>query len=129
MLIVDTYHMIRDAHYFDRGFDGWWWIRGQEHDRYMTNPTDDPAERKKAAKPVTPAKGKKRGRKKMTLAQHVAKILAGAKEPMSPQDIGKILRAKGVSKAKSLTVQIGQVLSSDKVSVRKIGRGKYVAAK
>jgi len=48
MLIVDTYHMIRDAHYFDRGFDGWWWIRGQEHDRYMTNPTIDPPERKRA---------------------------------------------------------------------------------
>ncbi|HIE19173.1 TPA: sulfatase, partial [Candidatus Bathyarchaeota archaeon] len=29
MLIVDTPHMIRDAHYFDRGFDAWWWIRGQ----------------------------------------------------------------------------------------------------
>jgi len=48
MLIVDTYHMIRDAHYFDRGFDGWWWIRGQEGDRYMTKPTEDSAERKKA---------------------------------------------------------------------------------
>jgi len=48
MLIVDTPHMIRDAHYFDRGFDGWWWIRGQEHDRYMTNPPDDPEERQKA---------------------------------------------------------------------------------
>ncbi|HIE19388.1 TPA: hypothetical protein EYP75_06640, partial [Candidatus Bathyarchaeota archaeon] len=33
---------------FDRGFDAWWWIRGQEHDRYMTNPTDDPEERQKA---------------------------------------------------------------------------------
>jgi arylsulfatase A-like enzyme len=48
MLIVDTYHMIRDAHYFDRGFDGWWWIRGQEHDRYMTNPTSDPVEKQSA---------------------------------------------------------------------------------
>lgn len=48
MLIVDTPHMIRDAHYFDRGFDGWWWIRGQEHDRYMTNPTKDSTERRKA---------------------------------------------------------------------------------
>jgi len=48
MLIVDTPHMIRDAHYFDRGFDAWWWIRGQEHDRYMTNPPDDPEERQKA---------------------------------------------------------------------------------
>jgi arylsulfatase A-like enzyme len=48
MLIVDTPHMIRDAHYFDRGFDGWWWIRGQEHDRYMTNRPDAPEERQKA---------------------------------------------------------------------------------
>ncbi len=48
MLIVDTPHMIRDAHYFDRGFDAWWWIRGQEHDRYMTNPPEDPEERQKA---------------------------------------------------------------------------------
>jgi len=48
MLIVDTPHMIRDGYYFDRGFDAWWWIRGQEHDRYMTNPTDDPEERQKA---------------------------------------------------------------------------------
>ncbi|RLG94273.1 hypothetical protein DRO37_06100 [Candidatus Bathyarchaeota archaeon] len=48
MLIVDTPHMIRDAHYFDRGFDGWWWIRGQENDRYMTNPPKDPGERQRA---------------------------------------------------------------------------------
>jgi len=48
MLIVDTWHLIRDGHYFDRGFDGWWWIRGQEHDRYMTNPTKDPVEHQKA---------------------------------------------------------------------------------
>ncbi|MFQ6095465.1 MAG: sulfatase, partial [Candidatus Bathyarchaeia archaeon] len=48
MLIVDTYHMIRDGHYFDRGFDGWWWIRGQEHDRYMTNPAKEPMDRQKA---------------------------------------------------------------------------------
>jgi len=48
MLIVDTPHMIRDAHYFDRGFDAWWWIRGQEHDRYMTNPPDAPEERVRA---------------------------------------------------------------------------------
>jgi arylsulfatase A-like enzyme len=48
MLIIDTYHMIRDGHRFDRGFDGWWWIRGQEHDRYMTNPTGDPVEKQRA---------------------------------------------------------------------------------
>jgi len=48
MLIADTYHLIRDGHGFDRGFDAWWWIRGQEHDRYMTNPTADSPERKRA---------------------------------------------------------------------------------
>ncbi len=46
MLIVDTYHMIRDAHYFDRGFDGWWWIRGQENDRYMTHPSQASSKRR-----------------------------------------------------------------------------------
>lgn len=45
MLIVDTYHMIRDRHGFDRGFDGWWWIRGQESDRYVTAPSQDPTDR------------------------------------------------------------------------------------
>jgi len=47
MLIGDTYHLFRDGTYYDRGFDGWLWIRGQEWDRYMTNPTKDPPERKK----------------------------------------------------------------------------------
>lgn len=48
MLIVDTFHMIKNGYYFDRGFDGWWWIRGQEVDRYMTHPTNDSPQRKKA---------------------------------------------------------------------------------
>lgn len=48
MLIGDTYHLFRDTHYFDRGFDGWWWIRGQENDRYMTNPSGASMERKNA---------------------------------------------------------------------------------
>ena len=48
MLIVDTYHMIRDEQYYDRGFDGWWWIRGQEEDRYMTNPTRESEDRRRA---------------------------------------------------------------------------------
>jgi arylsulfatase A-like enzyme len=37
-MIVDTPHMIRDGFYFDRGFSGWQWIRGQEGDRYLTAP-------------------------------------------------------------------------------------------
>lgn len=48
MLIGDTYHLFRDAHYFDRGFDGWLWIRGQESDRYITRPARDTLERQKA---------------------------------------------------------------------------------
>ncbi len=37
-MIVDTPHMVRDGFYFDRGFSGWQWIRGQENDRYLTSP-------------------------------------------------------------------------------------------
>ena len=37
-LIVDTPHMLKDGFNYDRGFDGWLWIRGQENDRYMTSP-------------------------------------------------------------------------------------------
>jgi len=37
-MIVDTPHLVRDGFYFDRGFDGWQWHRGQENDRYQTSP-------------------------------------------------------------------------------------------
>jgi arylsulfatase A-like enzyme len=47
MLIADSYHFFRDAHNFDKGFDGWIFIRGQENDRFFTNPTNDPVDRKK----------------------------------------------------------------------------------
>ena len=40
MLITDTANLLRKGYHFDRGFDGWLWIRGQEHDRYMTDPVD-----------------------------------------------------------------------------------------
>lgn len=36
-LIVDTYHMLKDGYHFDRGFDGWEFIRGQENDRYIVD--------------------------------------------------------------------------------------------
>ncbi|RLE75246.1 MAG: sulfatase, partial [Thermoprotei archaeon] len=36
MLIADTPHILKDGYNFDRGFDGWVWIRGQENDRYRT---------------------------------------------------------------------------------------------
>lgn len=40
MLIADTPHILKDGYHFDRGFDGWIWIRGQENDRYSTDPID-----------------------------------------------------------------------------------------
>jgi len=39
MLIADTYHLMRDRHGFDKGFNGWIWTRGHEADRYMTHPS------------------------------------------------------------------------------------------
>jgi len=41
MLIADTYHLMRDRHGFDKGFDGWIWVRGHEADRYITRPLDE----------------------------------------------------------------------------------------
>jgi len=46
MLIADTYHLIKNGYFFDRGFDGWQWIRGQEGDRYMTHTTNDSQNKK-----------------------------------------------------------------------------------
>ncbi len=40
MLIADTPHILKDGYYFDRAFDGWIWIRGQENDRFNTDPID-----------------------------------------------------------------------------------------
>jgi arylsulfatase A-like enzyme len=40
MMIVDTPHILKDGFHFDRGFTAWQWIRGQETDRYMTDPID-----------------------------------------------------------------------------------------
>jgi arylsulfatase A-like enzyme len=40
MMIADTPHILKDGYNFDRGFDGWIWIRGQENDRYRTSPID-----------------------------------------------------------------------------------------
>ena len=39
-MIVDTPHIMKDGYNFDRGFDGWVWIRGQENDRYRTAPKE-----------------------------------------------------------------------------------------
>jgi len=40
MLVDDTPHILKDGYRFDRGFDGWIWIRGQENDRLNTDPID-----------------------------------------------------------------------------------------
>jgi len=40
MHIADTPHHLEEGFHFDRGFDGWIWIRGQEHERYMTDHFD-----------------------------------------------------------------------------------------
>ncbi len=40
MMIADTPHILKDGYHFDRGFDGWVWIRGQENDRYRTSPVN-----------------------------------------------------------------------------------------
>ncbi|HDJ89639.1 MAG TPA: hypothetical protein ENG40_02980 [Thermoprotei archaeon] len=37
MLIADTPHFLRDGYNFQRGFNGWIWIRGQENDNYLTD--------------------------------------------------------------------------------------------
>jgi arylsulfatase A-like enzyme len=34
-MFFDTYHLRRGEHNFDRGFQGWEWIRGQEGDHYL----------------------------------------------------------------------------------------------
>ena len=38
MMILDTPHIVNNGYNFDRGFDGWEWIRGQESDRWRTSP-------------------------------------------------------------------------------------------
>ncbi len=40
MMVADTPHILKDGYNFDRGFSGWTWIRGQENDRYATDPID-----------------------------------------------------------------------------------------
>lgn len=40
MLIADTPHILENGYNFDRGFSGWKWVRGQEAERYMTDPIE-----------------------------------------------------------------------------------------
>jgi len=44
-MIADTPHILENGFHFDRGFEGWEWIRGQENDRWKTHPRQprDPA--------------------------------------------------------------------------------------
>lgn len=86
------------------------------------------AKAQRGAEPKAKKPGRKPGRKKMTLAQHVEKLLGTAREPISPKEMAQALKAKGVSKAKTLAMQVNQVLRSDKVAARKVGRGRYVSA-
>jgi len=38
MMILDEPHIIENGYHYDRGFNGWEWIRGQESDRWQTTP-------------------------------------------------------------------------------------------
>ena len=40
MLIFDTPPLGNDDYNFTRGFAGWWWIRGQHQDRFVTDPIE-----------------------------------------------------------------------------------------
>jgi arylsulfatase A-like enzyme len=40
MMLVDTPHILKDGFHFDRGFTAWQWFRGQESDRYRTDPIE-----------------------------------------------------------------------------------------
>ena len=53
MMILDTPHITENGYYFDRGFTGWEWIRGQETDRWQTAPAypDLPGDRSKYRSP------------------------------------------------------------------------------
>lgn len=53
MMILDTPHITENGYYFDRGFTGWEWIRGQETDRWRTAPANPeyPCDRSKLRSP------------------------------------------------------------------------------
>ena len=58
MLVADTPHFLAHGYNFSRGFDGWEWIRGQEHDEWRTSPRDPalPCAPEKLRKPFTTVK-------------------------------------------------------------------------
>ncbi len=49
MMVCDCPHILENGYHYDRGFDGFEWIRGQETDRWKTHPAapDDPCDPKK----------------------------------------------------------------------------------
>jgi len=53
-IIGDTYHMFKEDFYYYRGFNGWYWVRGQEGDRLVTDadiPVVWPCDRRKIRQP------------------------------------------------------------------------------
>ena len=38
MMICDEPHILENGYNYQRGFDAWDWIRGQEHDNWVTTP-------------------------------------------------------------------------------------------
>jgi arylsulfatase A-like enzyme len=38
MMVADCPHILENGYHYDRGFEGWEWIRGQESDRWKTSP-------------------------------------------------------------------------------------------
>jgi arylsulfatase A-like enzyme len=40
MMVADTPHILKDGFNYDRGFDGWVWVRGQENDQFRTSPRE-----------------------------------------------------------------------------------------
>ena len=80
------------------------------------------------AKSAPKAKAKRRGRKKMKLADHVARILENAASAMSPAKITQALQRKGVSDSKYLGTQVMAILRSGKANATKVGRGLYESA-
>jgi len=58
MMILDTPHIVAHGYNFSRGFHGWEWIRGQEHDEWRTSPRDPalPCAPEKLRRPETTVK-------------------------------------------------------------------------
>jgi arylsulfatase A-like enzyme len=53
MMVADNPHILENGYHYDRGFEGFEWIRGQESDRWRTSPADPfyPCEKNKLRHP------------------------------------------------------------------------------